>query len=121
MCSSDLRKASQEVEAIELTFDLLGRFPELAGFKINHALALVQNNRTPDARALLDTVDPRQLAPSEATAYYLASFEAHLNQQRYGLAWQCSDHIEGRYLLPTEVQWLEQSRQKLPPRLKPQL
>ena len=103
-------------EAVKLTFDLISRYPDSETAKINHALAYVQNNRLPEAKQILDTLDVAQLSDVVSTAYYLGIFEIAVDQKRPDQAWQAFDKIEKRNLFPNQIVWLERVKKDLPPR-----
>ena len=103
-------------QAVSLTLQILNRFPDSNAAKINHALALLLNLRSSDAEAILKSVDPEKLSDEEASSFYLGRFEVFFNQQRYDQAWEASDRITAKYLFPKQLKWLEQMRERLPPR-----
>jgi hypothetical protein len=93
---------------------ILNRFPDSASAKINHALALLLNQRTREAEAVLIPIAPDKLSGEEANAYYLGWFEVCVNQQQYDQALNASERIAAKYLFPTQAKWLEEMRQRLP-------
>jgi len=101
-------------EAVKLTMDLMVQLPQSVAVKINHSQALLLNQRTDDAEAVLKTLDPNRLTPKESTSYYMAWFEVYLNRQQFDLARQAADRIERRFLYSCESQWLDQACSKLP-------
>lgn len=112
-----LLNREQPQEAIALTLQILGRFPDSSAAKINHALALLSNRRTAEAEAILESVLPEKLNDQEANSFYLGWFEVFFNQQRHDRAWETSDRIAGKYLFPNQLAWLEEMRQQLPGRV----
>jgi hypothetical protein len=100
-------------EAITYTLPLLAEKPDSLGAKINHALALTQNKRTPEAEALLQTINASQVTEAERTALYLGWFEVYFNQHDYERARAMSDRIDTRFLFPSEFKWLEAARTRL--------
>jgi len=62
-------------EAVSLTLQTLGRFPDSNAAKINHALALLLNRRIAEAQAILNTVGLEKLSAQEANSFYLGRFE----------------------------------------------
>ena len=109
----------QPQEAVSLTLQILGRFPDSNAAKINHALALLLNRRTAEAEAILKSVSPEKLNSQEASSFYLGWFEVSFNQQRHAQAWEASDRITEKYLFPNQLAWLEEMRQQLPRRSAP--
>ncbi|MCI0535759.1 MAG: hypothetical protein L0Z50_11090 [Verrucomicrobiales bacterium] len=99
-------------QALELTARVLGRTPELAATKINHCLALLQNQKFAEAEGLLKTLNPDQLREQDLTYFHFAVFELNLHHRNYDVARQHSEKIELQYLLPTERQWLDKARQQ---------
>lgn len=109
----------QAQEAVSLTLQILGRFPDSNAARINHALALLLNRRIAEAEAILNSVLPEKLNGQEANSFYLGWFEVSFNQQRYAQAWEASDRIGAKYLFPNQLEWLEEMRQQLPRRSAP--
>jgi predicted Zn-dependent protease len=103
----------QPAEAIKLTMDLMVQLPKSVFVKINHSQALLLNQRTHDAEAVLKTINPNRLTPEEATSYYMAWFELYLNLQQFDQARQAASRIERRFLYSCEIQWLDQACAKL--------
>jgi Flp pilus assembly protein TadD len=104
-------------EAIKLTLQLYGRFPNSSVALINHACALLLNQRAPEARGLLEQLDPAKLDPLQSSAYYLALFEAYHDLQLWDLAAKANAKILVQTLFPSQRQWLEEKLKDLPPRL----
>jgi hypothetical protein len=100
--------------ALQLTTRLLAQQSYSAGAIINHSQALLLNGRAGEADALLKRLEPSRLNPSELNAFYLASFEACLSQHRFEQAQEISERINRQSLFPSEAQWLEEARQRLP-------
>ena len=100
-------------EAIKLTVQLLAHAPNSVPAKINHSMALLANQRTTEAVALLQTINLNGLSPEETTAYYLGMLEANVNQRRYALARQDLAKIDRQHLFANQRQWLEQVRQQI--------
>src|SRR5262249_24122557 len=103
-------------EAVSLTLQILERFPESNAAKINHALALLLNQRSAEGEALLKSVGPEKLSGPEVNSFYLGWFELACNQQHYDQAWDASDRIVAKYLFPNQLKWMEQMRQRMPHR-----
>ena len=59
-------------EAIELTFQLYAAYPQNTTAGINHACALLLNNRAEEARKLLESLNVQTMSSVERSPYYLA-------------------------------------------------
>jgi len=105
-------------EAVRLTLSVLSRRPGSFSARINHAAALLLNNRVEEALALLRTIDPKALPGSRRSLYHLDVFEACASLQRFDEAWAASDFIEVRDLYPPQIRRLEAARQRLPSRFR---
>ena len=103
-------------EAIKLTLQLAGRFPNSPAARINHGLALLLNRRTAEAETLLNSIEPEKLNASEATSLFLGLFEAYFNERQYDKARAAGDRIEVKYLFPNQLKWLEEALGQLPER-----
>ena len=103
-------------EAVSLTLQILTRFPDSTAAKINHALALLLNQRSDEAEAVLKSIVPEKLSGQEANSYQLGLFEVCFNQRQYDQAWEASDRIAAKHLFPNQLKWLEEMRQHLPRR-----
>lgn len=62
-------------EAIAMTQMLFKSYPNSAAARLNHALALLQNQRPADADAVLAEVDLKQTTAEERNSYHVARFE----------------------------------------------
>lgn len=101
-----LIRRDMPAEAIRLTWRVLSRNPHSLPARINHAAALLLNERAEEALALLDRIDISTLTPPQLTAYHLDRFEACLKLQRRAQARVCSDLIDPRHLYPEQARWL---------------
>lgn len=101
-------------EAIKLTLAVLERMPNAALAKINHSLALLQNDRATAADELLAGLSPGNMTSQEAQAYYTACFEVCVVQQRWELAGRFNSLIETEKLFPIQKTWIEKLRSNLP-------
>jgi predicted Zn-dependent protease len=108
-----LSTREQPEQALQLTSRVLQRTPDLPASRINHGLALLQNQKFSEAEALLKTLDPNELRDQDLTYFHFAVFELNFNGRHYELARQHSEKIELQYLLPTERQWLDKTRQNM--------
>ena len=98
---------------MQLTSRVLQQAPNLAATRINHSLALLQNQKFAEAEALLKTLNPDELREQDLTYFHFAVFELNLNRRHYEIARPHSEKIELQYLLPTERQWLDTARQEM--------
>jgi len=103
-------------EAVALTLQFLGRFPDSIAAKINHALALLMNQRKGEAEEVLKSIDTDKLSAQEANSFHLAWFELCLDREQYDRAWEASDRIAAKHLFPNQLARLEEMRQRLPRR-----
>ncbi len=99
--------------AMQLTFEFQLKHPELAAARINHALALILNNRPAEAQALLDEVSPEQLNPAEANAYQLARFELFWNGRQYSEAESAARRLNPKFLFPNQAERIELCRRQI--------
>ena len=102
-------------EAVHLTLRILNSYPRSNTAAINHALALLLNKRTSEARAELRQIVPAMLSPHETPAYYLALFEACMNEQAYSEARDCLEKIPVSQLFPPQRRWLDEQIKLFPP------
>jgi predicted Zn-dependent protease len=93
-------------EAIRLTLSAMSRDSTSIPARVNHAAALLLNERADEALALLKTIEPAQLAISQRTLYYFNLFQACHHLQRYGEAAQVRESIGLRDLYPWQAKWL---------------
>jgi hypothetical protein len=100
--------------AIRLTIECLAAFPGSVAARINHSFALLLNNRIEEARSMLAGIDMKTLTPEEATSFNLASLQTLDPATDRNAAWQTLERIDKKHLFSTQIDWLEQSRKKLP-------
>ncbi|MBI4325399.1 MAG: hypothetical protein HY674_09060, partial [Chloroflexi bacterium] len=106
-------------EAVKQTLQLVSAYPNSLASVINHSMALLLNQRTREARALLANIDADRLTAAESASYYLALFEVFYNLQEYDQAWRMSDRIGRQHLFPVQIKWLENLQKQMPPRPGP--
>jgi outer membrane PBP1 activator LpoA protein len=94
--------------------------PQILGFRLNHALALLLNNRPDEAQTLLRPLRPAEMNEEESNAYYLAMLELSLQQQQWENARGYLSHVNRQRLFPVQLAWIENQEKlinsKLPPR-----
>lgn len=103
----------QPAEAVKLTLKKLNQNPSDVGSALNHCLALIQNRRVNEARALLAGLDPTKLQGVYSTVYHLATFELQYLEGNRAGALESIKRIELRFLKPPQVKWLEETRRKV--------
>lgn len=87
-------------EAISLTLQGLSQRPHNPAAKINHAHALLLNQRDKEAEELLSSINEKLLNDSLLTAYHLAWTEVEFLQNRFARAQMFADRIDEKDLLP---------------------
>ncbi|MFM8360462.1 MAG: hypothetical protein ACKOET_18080 [Verrucomicrobiota bacterium] len=102
-----LLQRTNAAEAIRITFDLAGRAGTRPAFRINHAVALVQNRRPAEALAVLQSVSAAALPPAERSLWHLCRFEAELAVGQPDQAREAAARVELRYLFPNQLDWLK--------------
>ena len=107
-----------EVQALELLsearwrrgLDLEGRALEV--------IALGRNGRTNESEARLSDLNRAPMGRFQRTMVCLAGFEMHARAGRVEAAMEDYRQIEGKYLMPAQVRWLEQEFLRLGERRK---
>lgn len=103
-------------EAVRLTLEVLNRSPDSRIARINHALALAQNDRFTDARAALDRIVPDRLSPMERSYWHLGQLECAIGQSDPARATNHIDQVQPQYLFPAQLDWLTRQRAALLPK-----
>jgi tetratricopeptide (TPR) repeat protein len=101
-------------EALKLTENLLrvrGASPDA---QLNHALALIQNDRLTEAEALLRGMNTLNLGVGETSVYHMAWFEIHLARKDWKLARAAFAQIDPRRLVSLQAKWLEEKYGSIP-------
>lgn len=93
-------------EALSLTFQVMNSQPGATAARINHALSLLQNQRTDEAAGLLGTVSPARLAPGEAAAYHVARAEMFAQRREDASALREARLVDDSQLMPPQAEWL---------------
>lgn len=93
-------------EALSLTFQLMNAQPGATAARINHALSLLQNQRTDEAAGLLSTISPAPLAPPEAAAYHVARAEMLAQRREDADALREARLVDESQLMPPQADWL---------------
>ncbi len=101
-------------EAVQLTLELLGRFPDSISFQINHAQALAQNGRFAECEALLKSIAPSTLPSAQSSQYHLARLELLQKQGKAAEARAAAEKIDKSTLFPEQLEWMKQALAGLP-------
>ena len=107
---------SKAEEAIKLTVQLVASFPNSLAAKVNHSFALLLNQRSEEALAMLQSVNVAALSASEASDYYLALFEAYHNLQRWDEVESVRGKIATSTLFPPQRKWFNEKIRQIPAR-----
>jgi len=99
-----LRKNPQE--AIGYTLQLIHLMPNNALILVNHAMALLLNDRAKEAAAILDKVTPSRFQAIEAAQYYLTAFETEWKLGRFRRARYYLKKLDKSLIYPSQVKWL---------------
>lgn len=108
-----LAARTNAAEAVTLTVDLLARRPDLTAFRLNHALALIQNARHAEGLAALDGIPADSLTPMERSGWNLGRFEALLAAGRVPEARIAASGVDRRDLFGPQAAWFETARASL--------
>jgi hypothetical protein len=100
--------------AIRMTIQLIAAFPNSAAARINHAFALLFNERASEARAILSGIKAANLVPQEVASFHLASFQVYHALGQYEEASQMLERIDPKELFPNQVSWIEECRKTMP-------
>lgn len=89
-------------EAVKLTLQVYLQHPQSVAARVNHAFALVLNQRAEEAATLLQAINPDQLDPRERAAYDTAWVEVFTAQGRDADARRLSSQINPDFLFPSQ-------------------
>jgi predicted Zn-dependent protease len=103
-------------EVIQLTVQLLARYPNSLAGRLNHTFALLLNGRAAEAQKTLESIDPETLSPGDANSYHLARFELNYALKKWDDAASALEKISRGALFPVQRQWLKEKHQQMPPR-----
>lgn len=101
-------------EAVKLTESLLQARGSSPDAELNHALALIQNERLTEAEALLRSMNTLSLGVGETSVYHMAWFEIHLGRKEWKLARAAFAQIDPRRLVSLQARWLEERYGSMP-------
>jgi predicted Zn-dependent protease len=108
-----LIRREKPAEAIKLTLELFTQNPSIIGFRLNHCLALLLNQRPREAGDLLRPINPDNLNPEEANAYYQAMCEMYFQLGQYPEAQKFLNQIDRQRFFPNQLIWLESMQQQI--------
>lgn len=100
-------------EAIRYTLQLYSRDRSNVGFMINHALALLQNERLAEAESILRGIDMSVVRPELATSIGLGWFELYVATGDTTKAKQALLDVNESHLFPEQKDWLLEAKKKL--------
>jgi hypothetical protein len=100
-------------EAVRLTLQLLAQNPASPVARVNHAAALLLNERVAEAENLLRSVPTNALNRAQISLYNLDLFEMKVRLGHLENAKALLDLIEERYLYPPQREWLTKLRKQL--------
>ena len=95
--------------AVKLTLPFLVNYPEAHVSKINHALALMQNERFGEAEPLLKSINISRLNDNEKSAFNLAMVELLISKKEYESAKGYYKLLNTNHLFPSENNWLREA------------
>jgi tetratricopeptide (TPR) repeat protein len=101
-------------EAVKLTLNKLTASPGDLGATLNHALALLQNDRLNEVQAILVRIDPNQLDGIHFSVYQLAQFELNLRRGDFLRASAAANQVDRRFLKAPQIRWFDEALKKLP-------
>lgn len=104
-----LLNREQPEEAVMVTRRLLEAYPRSLYAHINHALALLLNQRADEAEKLLNVIPLDKLNEMEATMCQLAWFQVHQQRGAAELANAAREKIKTDYLFSEQVEWLKKA------------
>jgi tetratricopeptide (TPR) repeat protein len=94
-------------EAVKLTFENLSKFPGNPDFQINHAIALLLNERDEEAKSLLLTVDANRLTAVQKANFHLAWLDVAVRARKWPDARERGLLIDRSQLMPLQIAKLE--------------
>lgn len=94
-------------EAVKLTFENLSKFPGNPDFQINHAIALLLNDRAEEAQSLLHTIDANRLSAVQKANFHLAWLDVAVRARKWADARERGLLIDRSQLMPLQIAKLE--------------
>jgi len=102
-------------QAIQLSMQLLAAEPENNDRKVNHVLALLQNQRLDEAEKVLKSLNPVALNLNEGAIANYGWFELHIRRGEKELARRRYPTVERSQLLQPQLDWMDAEFKKLAP------
>ncbi|HTI68608.1 MAG TPA: hypothetical protein VMF06_01475 [Candidatus Limnocylindria bacterium] len=99
-------------DAVRLTMECIAAKPENAGFRINHALALILNNQMGEASKVLLQLDEAKLPDDEKSLYHYAFFQIHYAAGDTNQSRQQASRIDLRHLRAEQLKWMKVALEK---------
>jgi predicted Zn-dependent protease len=101
-------------EAISLTWTLLNAAPESYAFKINHASALLQNQRLDEAEEIFQTMDSERIIGSAIVSnFHYVRADLMFNLGNYTAAAESAAQVDEKHLFDAQKEWLKQLLESL--------
>lgn len=94
-------------EAVKLTFENLTQFPGSPDFQINHAIALLMNDRVEEARKVLLEVQADRLTAVQRANFHLAWLDVSVRARRWSEARERGMLIDRSQLMPLQLSKLD--------------
>lgn len=94
-------------EAVKLTFENLTQFPGSPDFQINHAIALLMNDRVEEARKVLLEVQADRLTAVQRANFHLAWLDVSVRARKWSEARERSILIDRAQLMPLQLTKLD--------------
>ena len=103
----------QPAEAVRLTVECIAANPNNAGFRINHALALILNNQGAEADKVLRKIDTEHLTMEEKSLYHYARFQVEYSAGATAICRDELKFIELRHLKAEQSKWMHVAMVKI--------
>ena len=100
-------------EAVKLTLSLVTSQPKRPEFKVNHALALLQNGRLFEAEDILKALNPTQLTVNDSAVADYGWFELAVHRGDADGVRKIYPTIQRSQLLPPQLEWLDAEYKKV--------
>lgn len=107
-----IERANPE-EAARLTFQLFSQAPLALAPRVNHAAALLLNNRVTEARELLASVNPQALTPEQLNMFQLDLCEVACKENDRAEARRLCGQVDATLLFPKQAAWLADALARL--------
>lgn len=101
-------------ETVNLTLRVLLQRPEDLGCQLNHAMALLQNERLEDAAELLRRMNTLTMTPLETALYHFCWFEYHYSRKDWASARVSYGKVDSQRLMQPQAAWFEKQFRAIP-------